>query len=335
MDLRFELVCFIQVCVWCMSIFNLSFVDNVQDRVLISMRLQATRKRSSSSGMALMLVLVIVSLLALLVYYAQVSAQVWNVQAARELEHSRLKVAARETAWLAMAKLAADVDVLSDHTNEVWAETTEILYPDGVCAKARIEDEERRINLNNMAVVMSDGVARSSFQIVSDLLGRQGRINPNADAGLLRRRLETQAVSNLNVHESLAELTDLLCSGTNDCRRMADVFTALPVTPVRVTPINVNTALPDALYAVLGPGREAVMNLLLDLRRTYPLASLAPLETALGTRVFSDTKNHFAVRSRYFSVFASAWRADKTEEVYALAERDDQGAVRILRWVER
>jgi type II secretory pathway component PulK len=299
------------------------------------MRARATRKGDGRSGMVLMLVLVVVGALALLVYHVQVSAQVWSSQAGRGLERARLRAAARDAAWLALSGLAADAETAADHTNEAWAAPTQLDYPDGVSAWARVEDEERRVNLNNLAVAAPAAGGRSAFQVVSDLLGLAGRSDPAADARALRQRLDAPAGEAAAWHESLVDLRTRLGGESDAWRRAAEWFSALPATPARATPVNVNTAPAEVLRGVLGPGRDAVVDWLLALRRQHPLASLEPLAAALGPGALEDARLFFDTRSRYFSVLARAGRNGASEEVYALAERDDQGAVRILRWVER
>lgn len=299
------------------------------------MRAWATKKRRNNSGMVLMLTLVAVAMLAILVYYAQIAAQVWGNSANRELQRAKLRTAARDVAMLAFSRLTEDSDMMVDHTNEIWAAEVKLEYPDGICAAARIEDEERRVNINNLAVPTQATGGRSAFQVLETLLSMQGRADPVNDVRALRRSLETSTTAAAPMHESLAELKDKIFTSTNEWARSSCFFTALPLSPARVTPVNVNTAPPEVLRATLGPGHEAMVEWLVGFRQKQPLAGIEPVAQAFGQAAFDEIRLFFDTRSRYFTVQARAWLKDAYEEVYALAERDDQGALKILRWVEQ
>ncbi len=295
------------------------------------MRFQATRKGRGRCGMVLPLVLVIVGALALLVYHLQVSAQVSNSRANQNLDRARLRIAAREAVWLALKNLAADPDNAVDHTNETWAAGLNMNYPDAIAVQVKVEDEERRLNLNNLAVpALPEN--RSSFQAISDALAGLGRNDADALTRSLKNRL---ALSGGSAHESLSELKRLLGAESKAWQNGALNFTVLPTSPARATTINVNTAPIEILEAVLGPGWKAAARAINDLRQERPLASLGPLSAALGPGAQEKVRLLFDVQSRYFSISARSSRNGQFEDVYALAERDDHGTVRVIRWVER
>jgi type II secretory pathway component PulK len=132
--------------------------------------------------------------------------------------------------------------------------------------------------------------------------------------------------------ESPAEMNGVLNATRKEWRAAPPGLTVLPDRVGQIVPINVNTADREVLRAVLGAGRSVLAEEICRRRDAYPVTDLNQVldaKTLVALRPYLDT------RSRYFSLAAQAARNGREETIYALVRRDNQGEVKILRWVYR
>lgn len=310
----------------------------------------------TGQGFVLVLTLVILGLLTSLAFQAQSAARLALRTETRRAQRDRLRAAAADAAWEALRRLAADDNLLVDHTNEPWAEPAAWRLPDGTEVSVAVADENRCFNVNNLALGPVAAGKRAPLDVVRDLLPRHP--DPAAQALRLRDRIDpgregagiagaTNAVSDAWL-ESPGELAELLATDGYAGGRPPGL-TVLPLRqpgwtavapagreiPARLEPVNLNTASREVLLALLGPENSGAVMAICTQRESAPLVSLAVLGRLLKTGADNPWASACAVCSSFFSVTARAEQAGCRETVYVLAARDAQGSVGILRWVCR
>jgi type II secretory pathway component PulK len=310
--------------------------------------------KKGQSGIVLAAVLILLGIIVALVLQAQVLARSYlNLEKAR-LTRTQLRETAGDGIWHALNMLAADQVLLVDHTNEEWAATIFMQYPNGIDAEIRIVDENRFIDANMLAYQSPAEQWRPSTAIIRDLLdsekspaGAGQALNPEMQAEIIRdwvdqnmegayekayyQRKEVQFYPANMPMESREELLWLLNVTTNETPR-ATALTILPAPERRVEPINVNTADRQTLLALFGGNNAPLVERIIRGRNAAPILALDQvLDPLTLKRYFS----YLSVRSSFFSVHSKANMGLSTEEVYCLAKRDALGNIQIIRWVER
>ena len=170
--------------------------QSAPDRQKHIRRTFASKKRGrSNGGVVLVVLLMSMAVLTMLVVHMQVSARTALAAESRLLLHARLQAAAEDAAWRALSVLAADDNLLVDHTNEPWAAPAELRLPDGILVRSVMEDENRRLDLNALSVASAYAGARSPESFVADVLRHTGfRDAENAALALARAILRDPAV---------------------------------------------------------------------------------------------------------------------------------------------
>lgn len=300
--------------------------------------------------MVLVLVLILLGLITALVIQAQTSARVALRDAEHKAARTRLRAAAADAAWGALTSLAADEDLQTDHTNEPWAAPVARTLPGGVETTVQVMDENRWFDVNSLAARLPENAPRKPAAIVADLLtlarqpdpalaaqALQDWVDPD-HAGLREADYYRKQDPPLTIADALMECPQelgavLALAGAGG--GSAPGLTVLPDRAARIMPVNVNTAGREALMAILGPEYRSAAYSICGLREAGPLTSLAALNRLLKTGAENPWAKYFAVKSSFFSVTARAAQDNWSQEVYALAARDAQGNVEILRWVCR
>lgn len=305
------------------------------------------------SGIILATVLILLGIIVVLVLQAQVLART-----GLQLENNRLlRAQLRETAgdgiWRALNVLAADQNLMLDHTNEEWAAPTRVRLPNGIETETFTIDENRFIDANMLASVSPSGQRRPPAEVVRDLLAGERSLaepgqasNPEIQTQIIQdwvdqdasgdyeteyyRRLGEQTAAPDSAMESREELLWLLKATTNTAAGVTEL-TVLPAQMPRVEPVNINTADRPALLAIFGNNNAGLVERIIHLRNAAPL--LTP-DQVVEPATLQRLASYLAVRSSFFSVYARAEMGALTEEVYCLAKRDYAGNVQILRWIE-
>jgi len=311
---------------------------------------QYRSSRPDEQGMILVLVLMLLGLITALVIQSQTIARMAFRAEEHKARRAQLRAAATEAAWNALALLAEDDDLLVDHTNEPWATPGEILLPNGIETSVYIEDENRYFDINSLSARLSDKIKRPPVMMVEDMLMMSRQPDPRVQARVLQdwidqdreglreadyyRSLVPPVMIADALMESPQELTAVLgLSGSSG--GLPPGFSILPDRARRVMPVNVNTAGRDVILAVLGTQNAGAAQTLCGLRDAGPLASLAVVNKLLKTGSDNPWNMFLTVKSSFFSVTARAATREQSEEVYALAFRDPQGNIEIIRWVCR
>jgi type II secretory pathway component PulK len=300
--------------------------------------------------MVLVLVLILLGLITGLVIQAQMVARMALRSEEVKASRSLLRAAATDAAWDALTTLAADKDLQVDHTNEPWAKPMERLLSNGIATSARVIDENRWFDVNSLSTRLDEKVKRQPVDVVGDLLALAQQGDPAVQALILKDWIdqdhaglrEADYYRSLNppvtiadaFMESPQELAGVLALAGSGGKASAGLV-ALPDRAARIMPINLNTAGRDVIMAVLGPQNRSAADSLCKLRDATPLMSMAMLSRLLKTGTDNPWSRYFAVNSAFYTVTASATKDSGSVEVYALAARDAQGNVEILRWLCR
>ncbi len=303
---------------------------------------------TSRHGMTLAAVLAIGSALSALALFALSAAQ-QDLRRARALARERrLAALAADETLRRLQQIADDSDQNADHLDEDWAKPAIEERADGVRIESRVEDENRRLDLNALAHPPIDAapVARA----IAELLVRCGAPDPQQRLENLRAALHASDADRrdeaapsplpLRIWADLTEVRGYDRSFLDgearppDAPRPADVFTVAPFRPRHFTPVNINTAAPETLAALFGSGQAGVVRWLLSLREAAPLRSLEPLAAAMDPTAFSRLRPWLDIRSDLFRVETLVRQGDTERRVRALARREEGGRVRVLEWTE-
>lgn len=310
----------------------------------------ASKKRGRpNGGVVLVVLLMSMAVLTMLVVHMQVSARTALAAESRLLLRARLQAAAEDAAWRALSVLAADDNLLVDHTNEPWAAPAELRLPDGILVRSVMEDENRRLDLNALSVASAYAGARSPESFVADVLRHTGFRDAENAALALARAMEDGARSNAAISASVGTnsayvpRTVLLFESLDEVLAalpaalppdFLQMVTVLPDSKPRLSPININTASPELLIALFGEPQRAVVEWLCIVRAGRPLESASAL-----TGMFPNARDAAAfsacldVKSSYFSLRVQAESGGASARLYVLLQRDESGALRIRRWI--
>lgn len=299
------------------------------------------------SGLVLPAALIVGAALSALALHALAAARAETRAAEAVARARRLGAAAAAEALRRLGELAADDNPLVDHLGENWARAAAYTTPAGVRVISRVEDEERRFNLNNLTLAAAEPVARPVSAALADLLVRAGAGDARRRVEALRAALrdpEASAKPRSRPLADWAQLADIpgfdrefLESPTDDNRRKirpADTLTVIPFDPLRPSPINLNTASAEVLTGFFGRERPDLVRAIEELRQTAPLSSVAALSRRLDPLLFNRLAPWMAVHSTHFRITVNAADERDRRSVQVLARRDLQGRVRVLEWTE-
>lgn len=324
-------------------------------------RTRAPKRKRRQEGAVLILVLVITAVITGLVLQVQWRARTSLARASALARHTRLQLAATDAARGALARVADDEDLMVDHLDEPWAAIEEYLDPAGVQCTVQVRDEQGFFNLNNLAMGLP-GQQRPPETIFLDILAACGVGRPvdlvlalrdwvdeDLEGNAERSAYAASGDGQLPPNRPLATWSELLLVKRFDRqvfdRRergpledplrgdLVDAVTVLPPRSAGFTRVNVNTAGRDTLRGVLGLEYSGLVERLLKERASRPLRNLAAL--GLPPDVLAAAGAYLGVSSSYFRIAAIAEEGDDAVEVFALAARDDKGAVRLVHWVAR
>lgn len=293
----------------------------------------AARRRAGADGMALALTLALSAAVVLCVLEIQLAAALALRLERRKQDSAALRACASSAAWLALRTLAADTEPTFDHTNKPWAAPLRFTMPDDTEVLASVVDENRRYNINNLAIVRSNDGAASPEKILARLIELRGY--PDAvqiAARIARSMAKRQTAFGRPPLESLSEL-DAAAGLSGLASNMTGLACALPCEEPEFSRVNINTAEQAVLEAVLGEELRPLAAWIVAIRETGPFVSLSRLAPLQPDEKFKQLQACLDTRSVYFSVHAQASKNRVTRRVYALAKRLDDGGLQILRWI--
>lgn len=317
--------------------------------------------RDPRGGGVLVLVLVLLALLSVLLVQSHALAR----HRLRAEESARATADLRRTAtaavFAALQRLADDPDLAVDTTNESWAVREEITTPQGISTLTRVWDENRRFDLNNLALA-DQGEARATDEILMDMLTLCGDFTPVAKVGAVRdfldpnatglheadlysKRTPPEVCANRTLH-AWGELLAVPGWTREQFERKArfgadrtfdgdliDCLTLIPTPREKPLPININTASRETLTGVLGLGQDALVATILTLRSLKPIRDLESIALMAEPGVFESVRPYLAVQSQWFGIETLAFADGHTERVRALASRTREGRVDVVQWL--
>lgn len=304
--------------------------------------------------MALVCVLIMLGLIMGIAVSVQLSSRLSLRHAERELAKARLRAAAFDAAWRSLLALQDTAAPLVTHTNEPWASPAFESLPNGMETLVVIRDEQRLFDVNNLSAAFGDQNERKPVDIAEELFEHCGCPDARDSALKLRSWLHkdgleersaafpsarpkaqsSETPDNERIVESTAELFRIL-DFEADHDSVMSVMNVLPVRRTRPLPVNINTATPDVLRAVMGERDTAAADAICRLRNFHPLLSLDQVSNLVGAARFQACRQYLDVRSVFFSVRARAEKGRLSAEIFGLARRTDEGDIEILRWMIR
>ncbi len=304
--------------------------------------------RSPRSGLALPVALLLGAALSALALHALAAVRAETRLAESVARARRLGAAAGAEALRRLRGLADDADRLADHPGEDWARDATYVLPGGVLVSSRIEDENRRFNLNNLALSAAEPLARPVAAAAAELLALAGAGDPRRRVDALRAALrepETEGQPRFRPLQDWGQLTgiegfdrDFLERDADGLRRRArpaDLLTVAPLDVLRPMPVNLNTASDEVLSGLFGRERPDIVRSVQALREAAPLRSVVPLARRMDPVAFTRLAPWISVHSTVFRVTVRAADDRGERAVSALAHRDLDGRVRILEWAEQ
>lgn len=297
-------------------------------------------------GFVLAAILALLGVIVALVLQAQVFARsCLNLGKAGMLK-AQLRETACDAAWRALHVLAADGDLLIDHTNESWAIPIRFSLPNGIETEAVVRDDNRFIDANILGIVSLSEQRRPAGAVVRDALVAGNWPKPEMRTQIIQdwvdqdqhgsyekpyyRSIKSSVDAPDACLESREELCWLMGAATNAAAAPI-MLSVLPGHGQRMEPVNVNTAGRETLLALFGEGNAGIVESIISARAATPISGLSQVADAESLKWIQA---YLSVKSSYFSVHAFARMGALAEDVYCLARRDDFGNVQVIRWVE-
>lgn len=315
------------------------------------------------SGAAFILVMVLLALLTMMLLQSQ-----WLARSSHRLQEgylldARLRASATQALQAGLRRLANDPDLQVDSLEDEWAQDVELEWPDGSAHVVRITDMNRFFDINNLYLETANRDLRPGGIILMDLMTEAGQFTPVEIVEAIQDWIDPDREGYREAwyydQEKLGYLPPngwlkswgelLLVDGVQRetwkplerygrVRRyeagLLDMTAILPGRRRSPHPVNLNTASIETLRGVLGPQLEGGAASVISLRSAGPLNSYSLLAARIANPLaFEAVRPYLSFRSEFFSVYVRSYLEGRTLESAALARRDEQGAVHVLRWV--
>jgi type II secretory pathway component PulK len=319
------------------------------------------RKPPAKNGGALLWALLALTLLTASLTWTLSNLRVSQKLAAARLTHFELRQAAGDAALTALKKIADDEDLRFDGAEEFVKYGGESVTPGGTTVRVRVLDENRSFDVNNLIVASLPPPARAPADVFEDLL------SAGADYATSARRnalIDWTDPDDEGFHEAASYRKDRLpYTPSNrllldwpewaavrgfsrkdlDRERTPDfsskpfswtqVFSMIPELRRVPVPVNINTALPLVLRGILGPANEQATEMIAAMREIKPFRSLDGLAALLNPLALESIRPYLSTASDTYRIEVRAFREETAFQLQALARRDAQGAVRVVRWI--
>jgi general secretion pathway protein K len=270
-------------------------------------------------GIAVITAILIVALVAAAASFMAWQQQLWLRQVENLTERAQARAVALAALQWARSALAEDArDGAVDHLGEPWARALAPLPVDGGMLAGELADAQARFNLNSLVrgsgTSASDVAAlRKLFDLVQlqpdlvnavvDWIDAGGEVTYPAGAEdmdyLIAEPPYRAANRPLSTVDGLARVKGF---DAEVLERLRPFVTALP----EATPINVNTAPPEVLAAVIAELTLDEARALVDARQGRHFKDIADFRARLPKSVTQVNETLLAVGSRYFTVSGHA-----------------------------
>ncbi|MCC5848409.1 MAG: general secretion pathway protein GspK [Verrucomicrobia bacterium] len=284
--------------------------------------------RASRRGAAFLLVLVILVVAAGLVSAFQ------HHQAGKtiELRMERAKLEVRGGLLLGLSEgmkaWAEDMDTDVSHPAELWAEAISFETEDGVKVRVVFEDLQGRFNLNWLVMPEELFGARGPGDVFRDLLAYHGL------------RPETQILTELREEgQTLRTPGELVARYPDSAEWLRateegdpfELLTTLPSTATGMTTLNLNTAHPAVLRALVGDSLASWVDTVEQMRESEPIRSVHTVLEFLPEVVQNALRPLLDVRTRYVEVRVEAEYDLTLHTLRAVLVRGEQGVVEVIK----
>lgn len=231
-----------------------------------------------------------------------------------------------------------------DHLGEIWAQPLPPFDAEGTTLSGSLEDEQSKLNLNNLVPPNGQGVnanALAAFQrllvalqLPAELAGAildwidtdQEVTQPGGAEDLYYLSLEPpQRAANT----PLADISEIRrIKGVTDevVKKLSPFVTALP-TP---TKINVNTASAEVLEAAIAGMTRGLATQIVDTRKRTPFTSVAEFTKLLSTEMATASQDAVDVNTKYFTARATVVLGRVTVSYRAILDRTQGAWPRII-----
>ncbi len=313
-------------------------------------------------GGALVFVLVMLGVLVTLLVHMLAESRTAGALASSILEREKLGAIASDAVRRAMQRLADDEDLLVDHMKEPWADPEALTDPAGVTVRTRIEDDGRRLDLNNLAMDPGIERRRPPEDILQDLFFLCGDPNPSERIEALQDWVDEDSDGRFEAPFYLAKkppsappnrpliswnewtrvegfsrawIEDPSAGSAepDSLPRIRDLVTLLPGRHNRTVPINLNTASEALLTVVFGRGQEYLARAVITLREAEPLRSADGIAALADPIRMTRLMPWLDLKSEWFRIDSTAAGARSRVRVEALVKRESDGTVKVVRWL--
>ena len=257
-------------------------------------------------GAVVIVALLVVALAATVASYALQRQDSWlrQLQASRDAEQARW-VLRGGTHW-ARTILVEDARASGavDHPGELWASGLPATRVEDGTLSGSIADEQALFNLANL--VRDGKPSPRDISALSRLLGFAG--------------LDARLASQISAAPALREWSDVQKACRCEEKVVARIRAFATVLPQR-TPVNVNTASPEVLAAVVEGMEIAEAMVLVQEARSNPFRNVADFSARLPRKALVQGIGEVSVESRYFRVLGRAVLGKADIRLDALLQR--------------
>jgi len=217
-----------------------------------------------------------------------------------------------------------------DHLGEPWALTLPPIPLDNGEIRGEIVDAQGRLNVNALsganaerqrmriaALFAQRGQSAASLDAIADWIDADSVARP---AGAEDAYYAAQSAAGLAANTPMLRVAEIAAVRGVTPQILSAVAPFLSALPAG-TPLNVNTAPPEVLAALLdNPGQEKVAQLVADRAKT-PYQSIADFRARLPEGVALADDSALSVKSDYFYVTVEARQGATTARARALLQR--------------
>jgi type II secretory pathway component PulK len=197
----------------------------------------------------------------------------------------------------------------------------------GIPLNITLRDAQDRFNLNHLALPVTPTAPRPALRMLEALLSVT---DPEADPVVFQQFQER--VAGLEPWFSGVEMVqDLVPETAEQWRNLPAYMVALPHPRERWLPLNVNTASPEVLLAVLGVRFKPFVELLIAGRQNQPIERLDPYMTVLPLPVQVAVREALTVRSSLAEVRVETETPEGARRLTAWLQRKPGGEVEVIR----
>lgn len=286
------------------------------------------------SGAAIVLAMLLAAFAAVVAAGVLADQQRWT----RNVEHRRDQVQAQATAmagvqWARQILYDDARSSVIDHLGEPWALRLPPIPLDNGEIRGAIVDAQSRLNINALGddtssaaverlrltrLFVQHGGPTAALDAIADWVDRDtiARNNGAEDAWY-----RAQPVPLLSANAPVLRLNEISVVRNVSYEALSAVRPFVTALPPR-TPVNVNTAAPEVLTAILDDAAPEAIASIVSGRQQRPFTTVAEFRARLPQGVHLASEEMLDVKSRYFEVTVEARQGASVARARALVRRD-------------